>query len=106
MGDRTILLSLACFPASFLLVFYSALCLFVPGFTPEIPYVLLNFSLFALLTVIALFLPGLNTFYLLLVYFLLLAPILVTASYIAIYEQPMNGQSFFLVLVSFGFECM
>ena len=97
MGDRTILLSLACFPASFLLVFYSALCLFVPGFTPEIPYVLLNFSLFALLTVIALFLPGLNTFYLLLVYFLLLAPILVTASYIAIYEQPMNGQSFFFL---------
>lgn len=97
MGNRTILLSLVCFPASFLLVFYSALCLFVPGFTPKIPYILLNFFLFALLTVMALFFPGFNVFYLFLVYFMLLAPILVTASYIAIYEQPMSGQAFFFL---------
>ena len=97
VGDRKLLLSLVLFPCSFLLIFYSALCLFVPGFFPEVPYVLLNFLLFSLLTCLAFFLPGLNALYLIGVYVILLVPVLVTASYVATYGQPMNGQSFFFI---------
>lgn len=96
-GDKKFLLAFMGFPASFLFIFYSTLCFFVTGFTPEVPYVLLNFFLFALLTATAVFSPGFNSFYLFLVYFILLAPILITTSYIAIYEQPMSGQSFFFL---------
>ena len=42
-------------------------------------------------------LPGLNVLYLIGVYVILLVPVLVTASYIATYGQPMNGQSFFFI---------
>ena len=97
LGDKKLLLSLILFPCSFLLIFYSALCLFVPGFFPEVPYVLLNFLLFFLLTCLAFLLPGFNALYLIGVYVILLAPVLVTASYIATYGQPMSGQSFFFI---------
>ena len=97
LRDKFFLLSLFLFPCSFLLVFYSSLCLVVPGFVPEVPYILLNFLFFSLLIFLALLLPGFNAFYLIGVYVILLVPILVTASYIVIYGEPMSGQSFFFI---------
>lgn len=94
---KKFLLALTLFPCSFLFIFYFTRWLFIPGFAPQITYVLWDILLFLLPALIALLLPGWNGLYLLGVYLFLLAPTLTTTSYIAIYGHNPNWNTFFFL---------